>query len=55
MPSKINVADLFTKSVSKEVIDTLNPTLAGTVLTDWTAFKGRVRPDPTDKIPVVTS
>jgi hypothetical protein len=52
-PTKINVSDLFTKSVSKETFEKLRPALTGSVLVDWDSFKGRTKPDAVEEVPII--
>ena len=52
-PTHINLADVTTKSVSREVCDILLPALKGRVLIDWKAYKERAHGEKADGVPII--
>ena len=53
VPTHINLADILTKSVPREVIVTLLPALQGRVLVDWQKYFERVHGEKGDGVPIV--
>ena len=52
-PTHINLADVMTKSVPKEIIVSFLPALQGRVLVDWARYLERAHGEKGEGVPII--